>query len=208
LKILATISFFIFLLSSAVGQNLYYEIVRGESQIGVLEVLHERTDSLETYRMRNLVEFKILFTFSVEYVLTESFADGVLVSGEGFNTLNGSSQRVTRIKLARDGYHLIIDGVEGHNEKSPIKASMAKIYHEELHHGKKLYSQYFGCYLTAEKVGDHKYIVRSPDGENVYEYKDGYCAEVKVIRDFATFYIRMKPETLASIARFKEVTRD
>lgn len=189
----------ILLLSSAFGQNLSYEYIRNDNRIGSLEVTNVKTDSTEFFSIENLVKFKIIFTFSVEYALEETFENGVLVSGEGFNTLNGASQKETRIRLKEDGYHLKIDGVEAHNEDKPIKESMAQIYHRELYDGKKVYSQYFGRYLTAEKTGEHKYSIRSPDGENIYKYNYGYCVEVKVIRDFATFYIKMLPETLVLI---------
>jgi hypothetical protein len=182
------------------GQNLYYEIVKGSSTIGSLEVLQTKDGyETETYGIKNLVEIKVLLTFSVEYVLSETFSNGVLVSGKGHNTMNGITQKETSISYTNGKYHLIIDGIEGHNENKPITQSMAKIYHEELSDGKMLYSQYFGMYLSTKKIGDHKYILYSPDGENEYTYSDGYCSEVKVIRDFATFYIRIKPECMAAI---------
>lgn len=194
------ISFFYFTaLVFAFGQNLYYEIVKGNSTVGSLEVIQKKEGNQVTYSMRNLVEIKVLMTFSVEYLLNETFTDGVLTDGSGHNTLNGITQKKTSISYVDGKYHLIIDGVEGHNETHPIRESMAKIYHEELHEGKKLYSQYFGRYLTANKVGDHKYAINSPDGENIYTYQDGYCSEVKVTRDFATIYIQIKPETVSAI---------
>ncbi|MFY0600404.1 MAG: hypothetical protein JXR03_12095 [Cyclobacteriaceae bacterium] len=184
------------LLWSAQGQNLRYEYIRNDNRIGSLEVSNSVVDSIETFSIVNLVEFKIIFTFSVEYKMSESFENGVLVSGEGLNTLNGATQKHTKIRLKEDGYHLKIDGVEARNETEPIEESMSRIYHEELYDGKKVYSQYFGRYLTAEKIGEHKYSLKSPDGENIYKYAHGYCMEVKVIRDFATFYIKMLPESL------------
>lgn len=189
---------------SSNGQNLNYEYIRGDHKIGTLEATHDLNDSLETFTLHNQVEFRIIFSFTVEYAMSEQFKDGVLISGEGFNTMNGVSQKETKIRLKEDGYHLKIDGVEGHNEKKPIESSMSRIYHEELYDGKKIYSQYFGMYLTAEQTGDHKYEVESPDGENVYKYEYGYCTEVKVIRDFATFYIRILPESLARIKALGE----
>lgn len=198
------ISFFIFLtLVFASGQNLYYEIVKGNNKVGSLEVIQRNEGNQVTYSMRNLVEIKVLMTFSVEYVLNETFTDGVLTAGNGHNTLNGVTQKKTSISYIEGKYHLIIDGVEGHNETQPIKKSMAKIYHEELHDGEKLYSQYFGKYLTAKKLSEHKYAIYSPDGENIYTYTDGYCSDVKVTRDFATIYIRIKPETLTAIKALK-----
>jgi hypothetical protein len=204
LKRVSATCILILLYWSSHGQNLYYEYSRGGNPIGSLEVIYGKEDSTETYRLKSVVDFKIIFTFSVEYVLTETFAQGKLIRGEGFNTMNGVSQKETKIRLKDDGYHLKIDGIEGYNERRPIEHSMSRIYHEELYDGKRLYSQYFGRYLVAEKLGEHKYSIKSPDGENIYTYEYGYCTEVKVIRDFATFHIRMLPETLASLKPTKE----
>ncbi|MEO9476436.1 MAG: DUF6134 family protein [Cyclobacteriaceae bacterium] len=201
-----TLSLFVlFIIWSAHGQNLSYEIVRGDNKIGSLEIKHHVEDSIEKIHMHNSVSFRIIFSFNVDYELKETFVNGVLTYGDGYNTLNGASQKETNIKLKEDGYHLKIDGVEAYNEKKPITNSMSKIYHEELHDGKKVYSQYFGLYLEAEKEGEHKYSIVSPDGENIYKYQYGYCTEVKVIRDFATFYIRMTDATLESIKELKGI---
>ncbi|MEP0365388.1 MAG: DUF6134 family protein [Cyclobacteriaceae bacterium] len=205
MKRLSASLFVLFIIWSAHGQNLSYEIVRGDNQIGSLEVKHHVEDSIEKIHMHNNVSFRIIFSFKVDYELKETFVNGVLTYGDGYNTLNGASQKETTIKLKEDGYHLKIDGVEGYNEKKPITNSMSKIYHEELYDGKKVYSQYFGLYLEAEEEGEHKYSIVSPDGENIYRYKYGYCTEVKVIRDFATFYIRMTDETLEKVKELKGI---
>lgn len=202
-KTLPIYLFIIFIGQYASGQDLHYEIVKGDKQIGSLEVMQTINGSSETIQIRNLVEFKVLFSFKVDYTMEETFVNGALNHGHGYNTLNGITQKETSIRLDNDGYHLKIDGVEARNETIPIKESMSKIYHVEPFDGKQLYSQYFGRYLTAEKTGDHQYVVNSEDGQNFYTFRDGYCYEVKIIRDFATFYIRMKPETIASIKQYK-----
>lgn len=204
MKRLTTILVLFLVASSAIGQDLYYEYIRNDNKIGSLELTRNVKDSVITFGLHNKVDFKIIFTFSVEYTLSESFKNNILISGEGLNTLNGVSQKETNIKLKEDGYHLKIDGVEARNETKPINESMSKIYYEELHNGKKVYSQYFGRYLEAVQLSSHKYSLKSPDGENIYTYSNGYCTEVKVIRDFATFYIKMLPKSLAEINSLKK----
>ncbi|WP_258102776.1 DUF6134 family protein [Marinoscillum sp. MHG1-6] len=182
------------------AQNLHYDIVRNDNHIGSLDVLEKWNGQIQTYSILNQVEFKVLFSFRVVYSLTESFEKGMLVSGQGYNTLNDMKQKETTIQKNEDGsYELLIDGITAMGEKSAIFESMAKVYHQEPIEEKRCYSQYFGTYLTFEDLGDHRYRLRSPDGENIYKYEYGYCTEVKVIRDFATFYIKIKPETLATI---------
>lgn len=196
-------SLLFFTVFSGISQNLTYEIVKGETQIGSLAVLHNREGNQEFFSIRNLVEMKLIFTFSVEYVLTETFINGELDNGSGFNSMNGSVDKRTSLTRTTDGYSLIMDGIAASGEKKPITASVSQIYHHEPHPNKPIYSQYFGRYLFAEKIAEHQYKVVSPDGENIYTYESGYCKEVKVSRDFATFYIRITPESWAMIGRNK-----
>ncbi len=188
---------------SGFSQNLKYDIVRGDTKIGYLDVTHRKDEDRETFAINNVVELKVVFTFSVEYVLSEDFINGVLHSGKGSNSMNGSIDKETVLTTTPKGYSLVMDGIAASAESKPIKASVSQVYHHEPYDRKPIYSQYFGLYLYAEKIGDHQYRVVSPDGENIYTYEYGYCKEVKVSRDFATFYIRISPETSAMIQKPK-----
>jgi len=194
--------FAIMLLKSAAGQVLHYEVVRNGKPIGTVDVVRTIENGIETYSLENVVEFKVLFTFNIKYVLKEQFKDGMLISGEGFNTLNGSTQKKTSIDFKNGKYKLIIDGIEGYVESGDtIKYAASQVYHQEPRGNEKMYSQYFGRYLQFKKIGDHKYSLSSPDGDNIYEYQNGFCTKVHVSRDYASFSIVMKPESLADVKR-------
>ena len=189
---------------SANGQVLHYDVIRGGKNIGTVDVIRTLENGIETYSLNNTVEFKVLFTFTVKYVLKESFSDGMLIAGEGFNTLNGSTQKETSIQYKNGKYKLLIDGIEGYVESGDtIRYAAAQVYHIEPKGNQKMYSQYFGRYLEFKKVGDHKYSLVSPDGENTYEYENGFCTKVSVSRDYASFSIVMQPETLADVKKRK-----
>jgi len=200
---LIRVAFLIFLLQtlhwSAHGQNLRYDIVKGDKVIGSLDAKKIVDEDRVTYTLKNRVEFKVLFSFSVQYDLEETFANGVLIRGKGKNSLNDASQKETSIDKNETGYRLILDGTPNHLSEKEIEYSVSRIYHEEPFDGKAVFSEYFGYYLHIEEIGDHRYLLRSPDGENEYTYNRGYCTEVKVSRDFATFYIRMDDTTLAML---------
>ena len=184
------------------GQVLHYEVVRNDKAIGTIDVVRTIENGIETYSLENVVEFKLLFSFHIKYVLKESFKDGMLITGEGFNTLNGSTQKKTSIQFRNGKYKLLIDGIEGYVESGDsITYAASQVYHQEPEGNQKMYSQYFGRYLQFKKVGDHKYTLSSPDGENVYEYQNGFCTTVHVSRDYASFSIVMKPESLADVKR-------
>lgn len=192
----------ILLAKSADGQVLHYEVVRNDKSIGTIDVVRTIENGIETYSLENEVQFKLLFSFKVKYALKESFHDGMLISGEGFNTLNGSTQKETSVSFRNGEYRLLIDGIEGYVEDGDtIRYAASQVYHNEPKGNEQMYSQYFGRYLQFKKIGAHKYSLTSPDGENIYEYQNGFCTTVHVSRDYASFSIVMKPETLAVVKR-------
>ena len=54
---------------SANGQVLHYEVIRGVKSIGNVDVIRTLENGVATYKLENIVEFKVLFTFSVKYIL-------------------------------------------------------------------------------------------------------------------------------------------
>ena len=141
----------------------------------------------------------MIFSFEVEYDLKETFDAGGMISGSGFNTLNGGTQKETQMRRLSDRYELVIDGIRTEIDETAIFDSVSEIYFEEPHDGKRVFSAYFGRFLTFDKEEDGTYSLTSPDGVNVYTYYNGICTEVKVSRDFATFTFKIKPESLTAV---------
>jgi hypothetical protein len=181
------------------SQVLHYEVVKGDRELGNMTVIREANDSLEYYHIDSRVAFRILFKFSVNYFQEESFVNGILQNGSGYNTLNGNKQNESQIEKLEQGYHLKLGSVISKLDEEALKYTISKIYFEEPYDGKKVFSQSFGRYLEFEKVDLGVYKLPSPDGDNYYTYTNGICTEVKVSRDFATFYFKMKPETLSRV---------
>lgn len=169
------------------------------------ETLVERkiTEGRVKHHLNTKTEFRILFSFKVEYDLEETFENGVLISGTSFNTLNGSVQKETKMKKLANTYELVVDGITTTVDEPQITESVGEIYFEEPFDGKEVYSAYFARYLTFEKEGDHKYSLTSPDGTNVYTYENGICTRVDITRDFASFSQVLQPELLAAVRNKK-----
>lgn len=196
---LTTAGLIFFTVSSVFGQTLLYDVIRNDESMGVTSVERKLANGSVTYNLNTKTEFRIIFKFEVEYELVESFRDGILQTGTGFNTLNGSDQKRTKLSNKGSFYELIIDGIATKINEHEIKESVSEVYFEEPHHNKKVFSAYFGRYLTFEKVGEHTYKLVSPDGTNEYIYENGICTRVKVSRDFATFSQELKPHLLTAV---------
>jgi len=192
---------------SVYGQSLTYEVIRGDKSIGQ-SVVKRVIDEEETkYHLNTQTEFRIIFLIEVEYELEETFVNGCLISGSGFNTLNGSIQKKTRQSQLQGKYELLIDGIHTTIEEDSIFESVSEIYFEEPYDGKLVFSAYFGRFLSLKKVGQHQYSLTSPDGTNTYQYENGICTRVDISRDFANFSQVLKPEMLTRV-RNKEIIPD
>lgn len=196
---------FSIILWPAFGQTLKYDVVRNGSSMGTTLVERKVDGNKITHHLNTSTEFRILFHFKVEYDLIETFEGEKLVSGTSWNTLNDSKQRETDLSVKDGRYSLIIDGINTVINEETITESVSEIYFDEPEHSKKVFSAYYGRYLTFEKIGEHQYQLGSPDGYNIYTYENGICTEVKISRDFATFSQVLQPEMLAAV-RSKKIT--
>lgn len=205
IRIIAIISTTVLLHGLSYAQVLRYDVVRNGNSMGVSTVERAFDGSHTIYHLNTQTKFRILFLFEVEYDVIESFYGDKLVSGSSWNTLNDSKQKETELVEKGSVYSLIIDGIHTVIHEDEILDSVSEIYFEEPDHSKKVFSAYFGRFLTFEKIGEHKYSLTSPDGTNVYTYENGICTEVVISRDFATFSQVLQPDLLAAV-RNKQIT--
>ncbi|MEM9339672.1 MAG: DUF6134 family protein [Bacteroidota bacterium] len=193
----------ILFVTSASGQTLNYEVVRGSKKLGDMKVARNAYNNEVNYRIESKVSFRILFRFTIDFESSSKYVDGVLERESTIRQLNGSTQKASAIIKQGDDYSHTLSDVTS-IEKGPITYSVASIYFVEPTPDQKVFSPQFGKYLTFEKVDEHVYELESPDGLNTYTYMNGICTEVKVARDFATFYFKMTPETLLAVKNREE----
>jgi len=203
-KILLLSIFSLSLSLSAHSQLMIYDVVKGSKKIGNVTVEISNENDQVKYKINSLVKFKILFSFTVKYQMEEKFYNGTLTWGKAHNTLNKRVQKETEIYQNEAGKYVVnIDGVSSVTDEKEIVYSVSKLYTDEPVGMTKVFSQSFGRYLTLTKTDDHTYELDSPDGINYYTYENGVCKEVKVSRDFATFYFRIQEESFAKALETK-----
>ena len=156
------------------------------------------TSTTEEIRFDSDVTFRLLFAFNHSYSHYEKFYNGKLQWGKAKSLLNGRTQKDSKIVSNENGYRLTLDGVDV-SVYEDIEFSISQIYFTEPEDGQRVFSQQFGQFLTFQKVGDHKYLMSSPDGDNYYTYLNGICVNVRVLRDFANFDFVMQPQSLLAV---------
>lgn len=204
MKILSSILIFLFFAaSSASGQILNYEVIKGSKKLGDMTVERRAYNSEVEYNIHSKVVFRLLFSFTVEFESTSLYKNNILEREAATSKLNGSTQKSSDLVRTGENYSLTLNDKK-YPADGPITYSISAMYYQEPQLGQKVFSPQFGEYLSFEKIGEHKYKMESPDGTNLYTYVNGICSEVKVSRDFATFYFRMSPETLYAVKNKKD----
>lgn len=188
----------------AQSQVMIYDVIKGSKNIGSVTVEISNENEQVKYRINSTVKFKILFSFEVIYQMEEKFYEGKLTWGKAHNTLNDRMQKESEILSQGDaGYVVTIDGIASDLDDKQITYSVSRLYTDEPVGKTRVFSQSFGRYLTLEKTDDHTYELTSPDGTNYYTYENGICKEVKVSRDFATFYFRIQEDSFNRVLETK-----
>lgn len=182
---------------SLAAQNIRYNVVKGSKTIGSMDINRIQNGNSVRYDIKNDVEFTLLFSFTSVYWLSETFENGLLQKGDSHNLFNGRKQKYTNVERVDGKYYVSEDGVRSYITSKDVSYTVSNLYFTEPVGITEVFSQWFGKYLTMKKIGDHFYEMTSPDGVNTYKYKDGICTEVKVSRDFATFYFKIQEESFA-----------
>ena len=177
---------------------LHYEVVKGSKKLGDMTVERRAYNNEVEYYIQSKVVFRILFSFTIDFESSSLYSNGILERESTIRKLNGATQKSSAILKKDEDYSHTLNDVTSF-EEGPISYSVSSIYFVEPEPDQQVFSPQFGKYLTFEKIGEHLYELESPDGTNTYTYMNGICTEVKVSRDFATFYFRMTPETLYAV---------
>lgn len=187
-----------FLLQNVEGQTLKYDVIKGSKNLGSMVVKREVSGAVEEIKFESDVTIKLLLSFHVDFNQYEKFVNGELNWGKALSKMNGRTQKDSKIVANQKGHLLTLDGVSA-QVTDPIDFSVSQIYFYEPVDGQKVFSQQFAQFMTLKKVGPHRYLMSSPDGDNYYTYTNGICTHVRVQRDFANFNFVITPDSMAAV---------
>lgn len=167
----------------------YYDIIRNNKVIGYMLCSKVSTNETVEYINESSARFSMLISVSVYSKLHSSFNKGILHDGKLLRVVNGKTKSNKRIEWNEDQYVIDNDGRQG-SFRSRINFTTACLMYTEPQGMKYIFSENFGCNVAIEEIASHKYVLRLPDGDNFYTYRDGKCVEVEVRTTLATVYIK------------------
>ncbi|MBX2921470.1 MAG: hypothetical protein KF746_04685 [Chitinophagaceae bacterium] len=171
------------------NHHSYYDIIKNDKIIGYMKCSKRDTNETTEYINESSAKFSVIVDVSVYSRLQSSFRNGILEDGKLIRLVNGKTKTERHITLSKDQYLINSDGKPAFI-KSSIHFSTACLMYTEPSGMKYIFSENFGKYIEVNETTPHTYVLRLPDGNNIYTYKNGKCVEVEVQTSLATIYIR------------------
>jgi len=193
IKFLLPILILFFLPENTFSQKQEYNIVKGGKTIGNLLAEKKIIGDTTIITITSEAKFKLLFSFNVSYLLEEKFVGDILVSGNAINYLNGKIQKTSSVQKKGNKYIVELDGEPSEFALNKISYSITSIYFEQPPQlNLTIFSQQFADFLPLYYRSNNEYELESANGNNNYSYQNGILETVKISRNYATFYFKLK----------------
>jgi len=181
--------------NNAVAQKneLAYDVVRNNKNIGTLKIQCSSYANKVLYRLESNIRMRFIVSFTAEAIEETIFENGVIIYSSLYRKLNGKEKANKKTVLTASGYE-IQDGPEKETlNYENLQNSILTLYHKEPVDVKRVYSDNHRQYLAIEKTGNHMYRLVFPDGKyNEYYYKDGICTAVNINHPLYSAVVRLK----------------
>jgi hypothetical protein len=172
---------------------LTYDIFVAENKIGEMRALKNETGTLTTYSIQTNISFKVFEDYDVNYQLSTSYKNNMMVETALKNIVNGKSENNVHLKWNGTKY-------VGHNDKKVISIqekiflSTARLYYYEPSSSSKVFSEKMVGFQPIKINKKNEYILHLHDGNKTkYTYQNGICTEVNSTKGFFKILIKLRP---------------
>ena len=178
---------------SAQDKKLEYQIIRKGDVVGTINFSQSVSGNRTTLKMESEVNTRFIFTFTAKAKEEAIYDSGIMTWSSIYRKLNGNVKADKKTRAEGSGYKIISGNKSESLGEYPIRYNMLSIYISEPVNVSRVYSDNFERHVNIEKVGDHHYKIRFPDGNyNEYFYKNGICSRVKIHHSLYSATIELK----------------
>jgi hypothetical protein len=127
------------------------------------------------------VKASFIFTFSAKGIEEARYDNGILVYSSVYQRLNGNEKVNKQIRFANDSYVISNKGKEERLYNVKIYYNLVCIYNHEPNTTSLIFSDKHQKFLPIQKIEDHHYRIRFPDGSaNEYWFENGTCKKIEI----------------------------
>ena len=166
---------------SAQEKRLTYNIKRNGDVVGNIRFLQGISGSRTVLTMESEVNTRFIFNFTANAKEEVIYDNGIMTWSSIFRKLNGSV-KVDKKTKANGNAYTVYRGTKTETLNSyPIRYNMLSVYIIEPVNITKVYSDNFQQQVDIQKIGDHHYKIKFPDGNyNEYFYTSGVCSKILI----------------------------
>jgi len=178
---LVAIAFLLVLITRAQEKKLSYTVKRNGISIGHMYVNEIKDGSSVSLRLQSDITTNFIISFTAKGIEEAHYDSGILVYSSVFQTLNGNEKLNKQIRHLDDSYVITNNGKVEKLHHKRIYYNLVCIYNHEPVATTVIFSDKYQKFLAIEKIADHHYRIRFPDGSaNDYWFESGVCKKIEV----------------------------
>ena len=191
--ILVTAAYSVINITSGQNKKLEYQIKRKGDVVGNIHLTQITTDNQVTLSMVSEVKTRFILTFTAQATERAVYENGIMKHSSIYRKLNGNVKADKQMKAEGNSYTLYKGDKKESINDYPIRYNMLSIYVSEPLNISRVYSENFEQFVRIEKLSEHHYKIKFPDGNyNEYFYSNGICARVKIHHTLYSATIELK----------------
>ena len=166
---------------SAQEKRLTYNIKRNGDVVGNIRFVQGISGSRTVLTMESEVNTRFIFNFKANAKEEVIYDNGIMTWSSIFRKLNGSVKVDKKTKANGNAYTVYRGTKTETLNNYPIRYNMLSVYIIEPVNITKVYSDNFQQQVDIQKIGDHHYKIKFPDGNyNEYFYTSGVCSKIVI----------------------------
>ena len=180
------LALFVFLLGTMTSINaqqkkLEYHIKRNGDVVGNIHFNQGIVGNRTVLTMESEVNPRFIFNFKAKAKEEVIYDNGIMTWSSIFRKLNGSVKVDKKTKANGNAYTVYKGSKTETLHNYPIRYNMLSVYISEPVNITKVYSDNFQQQIDIQKIADHHYKIKFPDGTyNEYFYTNGVCSKIEI----------------------------
>ncbi|HEY5774087.1 MAG TPA: DUF6134 family protein [Chitinophagaceae bacterium] len=166
---------------SAQEKKFTYNIKRNGDIVGNIQFVQSIVGSRTLLTMESEVNTRFIFNFKAKAKEEVIYDNGIMTWSSIFRKLNGTIKVDKKTKANGSAYTVYKGSKTETLNNYPIRYNMLSVYIIEPLNITKVYSDNFQQQIDIQKIADHHYKIKFPDGNyNEYFYTNGVCSKIEI----------------------------
>jgi len=178
---------------NAQQKKLEYNIKRNGDVVGNIHFIQGIAGNRTVLTMESEVNTRFIFNFRANAKEEVIYDNGIMTWSSIFRKLNGTVKVDKKTKANGNAYTVYKGSRTETMNNYPIRYNMLSVYITEPLNIAKVYSDNFQQQIDIQKIADHHYKIKFPDGNyNEYFYTNGVCSKIEIHHSLYSAIIELR----------------